>query len=431
MLKKVNFGSTSFYDIHELFGLDEHEDLEQRSSRLFPLGKSESETSTTSIFLATMSAVKEYREELLSTIGIKKITNKNVQLHTYTELSNDDGDRPDGVIVITSGKNNPIVEWMCFVESKVGNQVLEQTQVDRYVKFARDIGITSIITISNQLETTPFDSPLQAPRGKFELFHWSWAYLKVMATRLIRTDSIEDEDHIYILNEFRRYCDTHPYLSHYENMGKEWKDAVNKIQDLSSDQKVDNALLNSIIDSYKQEEKDISLQLTDKTKHYIELVSKNDRVEEMIKSLNTNKTITSEYTINHDKSKTFYIRVNFHQQSVECFTNIQIDKGKAHAQTTALVKMLEDESGTTDLIAVTAYYPRNKCIEPAYLSKLIEEKDKALQYSIINKELGDTIKTFEIKTKDLLGRNFQGSKNFITNLEEYALRFVTQVMNNL
>lgn len=403
----------------------------EHSSRLFPVGKAESETSTTSIFLATMNAVKEYREELLSTIGIKKIANKNVQLHTFTELSNDEGDRPDGIIVITSGKN-PIVEWMCFVESKVGSNLLEQTQLDRYVKFAKGININSIITISNQLETTPFNSPLQAPRGKFELFHWSWSYLKVMATRLIRTENgIADEDHVYILSEFRRYCDTHPYLSHFDNMGKDWKDSVNKIQDLSHDKKIDNHLLNSIIDAYKQEEKDISLHLTDKTNNYVELVSKNDRVDEMIKSLNQNKTITSEYIINNDKSKNFYIRINFHQQSVECFTNIIIEKGKAQAQTTALLKMLENDSGIQDRINITGVYLRNKCQDSVSLCHLIEEKDKGIPYSIINKEYGDTFKTFEIKTKDLLGRDFQGTKNFIIKLEDYTLRFVTQVMDNL
>ena len=57
-------------------------------------------------------------------------------------------------------------------------------------------------------------------------------------------------------------------------MGTDWKDAVNKIQAYSPSKKIDKDLLDSLSISYTQEEKDISLQLTDKTNFHIELISK-------------------------------------------------------------------------------------------------------------------------------------------------------------
>ena len=48
--------------------------------------------------------------------------------------------------------------------------------------------------------------------------------------------------------------------------------------------------------------------------------------------------------------------------------------------------------------------------------------------SFVDKELGNEVKHFEIKTKDLLGRDFKSTKNFIVKLEDIAERFLNQVV---
>ena len=104
MIKKIDCGKTNFEDLYQVFKYSSKEELESKRARLFPSGNADNEISTTSIFLSTLTAVKEYREELLSQIGIKKINNQNESLHTYTELQcSSKDDRPDGLIVITSG----------------------------------------------------------------------------------------------------------------------------------------------------------------------------------------------------------------------------------------------------------------------------------------------------------------------------------------
>lgn len=432
MLKKITMGKSPFKDLHQVFKMDTPDELENHRARLFPIGNSDSETSTVSIFLASLGAVKEYREELLSRIGIKKINNKNIELHTYTEISGGNSEnRPDGLLVITSGKHNPVIEWAGFVEAKVKDNALEAQQIERYVDFAREIGINDMITVSNYLTTTPIQSPIKSKKSKFNLYHWSWSYLKVTASRLIRTNAIEDADHIFMLRELRRYFDTHKNINSYNNMGKEWKNSVVKIHTYTENQPIDKETVTHIAESYKQEEKNISLQLTDKTYHYVELVRKNNRLDEIEEMLQNKKVITSTFMIDNNKNYNFSIDVCFKSRTIRCYTHYAINKGKAKAQTSSLLKAL-DPSGTTDDIKINAYYIRNKSnMASKSLTELNKEKEHAEYYSILDRSLGEEVKFFEIETIDTVSQSFTSTKNFIIKLENIAEVFLNQVMEYL
>ena len=220
MIKKLTLGETNLENLHEIFALSK-EELDTHKARLFPIGNNESERSTVDIFLASLCAVKEYREQLFTTININKIKTRNVNIHAFTEINDGNkNNRPDGLIVITSGKTTPIIEWACFVEAKVGDNNIEDEQIERYSDFARDIGINDIITISNYLVTNPFSSPVKSKKRNFNFYHWSWEYLRVTASRLIKINGIEDEDHIYILEELGKYFKDNKNLKNFINMGK-------------------------------------------------------------------------------------------------------------------------------------------------------------------------------------------------------------------
>jgi len=434
MAKKIKLGTTKLEELHEVLDLPE-EILETKKSRLFPIGNTEQERATVSIFLASLSAVKEYREELFVSLNIKKITNNNVNIHTYVEIQGgNENDRPDGLIVITSGKNTPIIEWIGFVEAKIGENILCDNQIERYIDFANEIGIKDIITISNYLVTTPFDTPITTKKRSFNLFHWSWEYLRVIASRLIKNNAVADEDHIYMLNELQIYLTSHRNLRGFINMGSEWKDSVNTIQGYNKEQKIKQDILDAIIDPIIQEEKDISLRLTDTTGYLVELMFKNDRKSEVIEMLQNEKIITSQYSLNGDKKNTFCISIDFIRQEIQCYKEVLIDKGQAKSQTTQLIKMLEQNGGYSENIFINAIYNRNKSIEKdtVTLADLIIEKNKGVPfYSNLNKDFGDTVKYFEIKTKDQLGKRFQGTKTFIDDIEGFSERFIEQVMMNL
>lgn len=433
MIKSINFGKTPFNELYQVFNLDNMEGLENKRARLFPSGNTDNECATTSIFLSSLSAVKEYREELLKEIGINKITNLNVQLHTFTELKNKEtGDRPDGLIVLTTGKKNPVVEWACLVEAKVKKEIVKDEQVEKYSDFARKIGIDTIITISNELVPNPSQSPNKINKKKFNLFHWSWIYLRVVGNVLIKNDRIEDVDHIFILSELQRYFKSHKKLFHYVDMGgKEWNKSVTHLRQYEYQDKKDCGIISFIAKSYAQEEKDISLHLTDSSNLKIELITRDNRIERIEKQLHKNSKIISKYMINKNRKNKFSVEINFPKQEVICSTEVRIENGKAVAKTSSLIKMLEVDSGITDKIRIEAYYPRNKKVDRVIsLAQLSNEKSNGMPYSVINKNYGPDIDYFKVKTVDNLGRDFKHPKKFIIALEAATLQFLQQIMEN-
>lgn len=429
MAKKITLGTTKFEDLASILGFED-EQLETKRARLFPLGNTTDENQTTSIFLSSLSAVKEYREDLLSELGITKIRNRNISLHVFTEVYNEEQtERPDGLIVLTSGKNDPVIEWICFVEAKVGNNKLETSQVERYIESGRSLGIEALITISNEITTTPLDSPIVTKKAKgFDLFHWSWTYLKVMSTCQLRSNNIADEDHVYILSELRRYFDSHRNISNFTNMGKDWKNAVQTIHEIDLSKKVPQNDVYSVASAYKQEEMDVALQLTDNTPYYVHLLTKKSetREESLINEINEYRSMSSKFYIGNDKNNSFSVTVGLIRKDITCQCLVAIEKGKAQAQTTALLKMLEPAS--TEDIVVTAIYPRNKSEVSVSLHDLYEEKKKQLTYSFINKDHGDTIKHFEITMRKELGRDMTGTRNFVDQLEGLSENFLLQVV---
>ncbi len=64
MARKIKEGETPFSELCNIIDLSS-EKLHAKKVRLFPIGHTESEVHTTSIFLSSLCAVKEYREELL------------------------------------------------------------------------------------------------------------------------------------------------------------------------------------------------------------------------------------------------------------------------------------------------------------------------------------------------------------------------------
>jgi hypothetical protein len=439
-MEQIKAGATHFSELHEYFGFSSEEEFLKRKARLFPSGNTDLENPTTSIFLASLAAVKEYREELLSEIGFNKIRNKNINVHAFTEIAKDCKNnecRPDGLLVVTSGKNTPLIEWIGFIESKVGNNQLEKNQIDTYIDFGKEIGVDNIITISNYMSTSPSDSPFTT-RKHVQLYHWSWTYLKVTAKRLVRAGLIEDPDHEFILTELRRYFDTHSKLTNFTNMGgKEWKECVQKCRDLSRDAKLPKSCTDVLIDSYKQEEKDIALQLTDqnKTGMYVQLEPvRNNREEMLLAMIAKDRAFTTHFIINQNKNSRFTISIDFMKLEIECFNHVVIGKGKAQAQTTALLKMLQD-TGHTSQILINSYYSRKNTpnLDSVTLEQLLEQKNSkgSTPYLTVSKELGEEIKYFEIKTKDLLGAEFMAPIKFVQRIEEFALRFLEQVVVNV
>ncbi|WP_208977927.1 hypothetical protein, partial [Labrenzia sp. 011] len=101
-------------------------------ARLFPvLATTSKEGRTTSILLACLSKIDEFASDLLKTIGVP--VGKRTSVECWTEVvfrdeKNISMDRPDGLIIVRSGKK----EWRYLVEAKVGAAELLPEQIDKY-----------------------------------------------------------------------------------------------------------------------------------------------------------------------------------------------------------------------------------------------------------------------------------------------------------
>ncbi|MBL4645291.1 MAG: hypothetical protein JKY99_02400 [Rhizobiales bacterium] len=238
------------------------------SARLFPvLSTTSKEGKATSILLACISLVDEFGRKILSTLD--QIPARRAKIKSYTEIvfkteNTVSADRPDGLIVVnTRGK-----EWRALIEAKIGTAKLNDEQIERYRKLARENNIDCVVTISNQFCTAPNIHPIETIRKRavgVPVFHWSWMDILTTTELLLENKDIINKDQAIILHEFRRF------LSHestgvrgYHMMPSEWPQlnkhvsANGKIDPKSEDSK-------SVLSAWHQEIRDLSLILSRQT----------------------------------------------------------------------------------------------------------------------------------------------------------------------
>ena len=117
-------------------------------ARLFPvLANSSKEGRTLSLVLATLARVPEFSSALLNALG--QSTGSRTKVSCFTEVtfpkSSNGKIRPDGLIVV----NRPKSRWAALVEAKVGKASVEQTQLEAYLKLAKEVDVDAVLTISN------------------------------------------------------------------------------------------------------------------------------------------------------------------------------------------------------------------------------------------------------------------------------------------
>ena len=81
--------------------VEEKKEITVRRARLIPIYKAGDEMALTSLFLAALRLVKEFRNEVFSTVGISK----SGKIHVFTEpnFTEFEGTQPDGLILVIGG----------------------------------------------------------------------------------------------------------------------------------------------------------------------------------------------------------------------------------------------------------------------------------------------------------------------------------------
>lgn len=439
--------------------------LNEKRARLFPSGtsvKKTKESNLTSIFLSTLSAIKPYRQALLSVLNhkAKKVSNKSAQLHVFTEINNKDFDgsdtdkgRPDGLIVLTTGKAQTI-EWAALVEVKV-NSDLNEDQIKRYIDIAKAHEV-DLITISDQIVATPFQSPLadKINSKKVNLYHWSWIYIRTKAQQVIESatqigcETTYDTDQIYILNEFVRYLDDPKInVGHFQTMGKNWNPSIKELRQLPNGIQAPEKTLCSIADSWMHEEQDLCYYIYSKTKLkvYLDLTKKEksnilERKARITDAISKKKCFSFgllvpqstavQDAIESSKRKKINISVCFLSSSILLTTEVKASKTqKAIGQTSSFISLLEKiGAGMEDELKISAIYKRKKKTPPTPLKELQNQRAHKVNYSTVEKKYGDQIERMEISQHVELGRAiFSSPTKFITKIETAITNYIEQI----
>jgi hypothetical protein len=118
---------------------------------------------------------------------------------------------------------------------KTGNVPLDPAQVSTYLDLAREHGFQAVVTISNQISTTPEDAPVVVDRRKLrsvQLRHLSWWRILTEAIMQHQHRGVRDPDQAWILGELIAYLEhERSGAVGFEDMGQSWVQVRNAARD--------------------------------------------------------------------------------------------------------------------------------------------------------------------------------------------------------
>jgi hypothetical protein len=405
-------------------------------ARLLPVTvDSNKEARAASILLATLSAVRPFREAMLDSIGLR--SGKRATLGGYTEVvfakdSAGGKSRPDGLLMLDTGGGKT---WSALVEAKIGKVELEPEQVERYLALAKASGIDAVITISNQFATIPTHSPVKVSKAAVKgvaLYHWSWVFAWTQAKLLLTENVFDNPAEKYILTEMARYFG-HPNIgvSRFDRMNADWKDLVAKIQAGAVLPKTD-ASVEASVSSWHQEVRDLCLLMTRKlnapVQAYISKPHRDDpelRMRDDCEHLVKNHKLYARLDI-PDAAAPLEVVADLVRRSVCIYMSVTApkDKKKTSARVSWLIKQLAKSN--PENVYIRASWPGRAPITQALLKDLRE--DPALIEGG-NKALAPV--AFEVMLVRDMAAKFSGAKTFIEQLEEAVPRFYKDVGQHL
>ena len=405
--------------------------IQAQPARLIPTLKTGDEMALTSIFLSTVSLVKEYRDNIFKELKLSR----GGKAYYYTEVSFPDinKSRIDGlIIIVTKG----IIMEAAFFEMKNKNNGLNKDQIETYLDISKKLKVGKLVTVSNEFVADPSHSPVKVkPPKSVSLFHFSWTYLITKGQLLLfRNDSnIEDEDQVEIIREALYYFENPVSgICGYTQMKAGWKDLAENIRAQKplkiSDEYIEDAVL-----SWHEEEKDMALLLSRKLGVLVKSSSKSkDSLKNDIRKIVNENYITGTLAVK-DSVSDIKVNAEFERRVVSMSINVTppMDKGTV-ARITWISKQLENckkkNSSVFHKLEDNIWIEAN--IKFAQLNLKVNLSNiSSLQESSKGKE----IQAFNIVLINGFGANFPSNKKFIVLIEQMLLEFyegIVQYMTN-
>lgn len=242
------------------FAALEDKEFHFRPARLISLHKPGDEMALASIFLAALRLIDEFRKQIFKIVHLSM----GGTVHVFTEVDFllHKRQRVDGLIVVVRGKK--IVKAV-LLEVKNKNIELGADQIENYAAIAKDYGIPTILTISNQFVSFPTQSPVKVKLPKsVSHYHMSWAYVLTIARVLLYDNdtNIDDQSQVEVMREVVAYLEeSKSGVLGFTQMKPGWTEVVGKIGAGASLKLTDGAV-EEAVSSWLEEERDMALILS-------------------------------------------------------------------------------------------------------------------------------------------------------------------------
>ena len=408
----------------------ENKEIFLRAANLIPLHKVGDEMALTSIFLAALRYVNEYRNSFFSDIKLSKAG--KALFFTEVNFPGLSKARFDGlIVVISAGKIKDAV----FFEMKNKNNDIDPKQIDSYMSVIKSVGVNKMVTVSNQF--TPNQSQLPYNIKKTSVinnYHFSWTYLLTVAHLLLfkNEDNIQDDDQGNIMSEVLAYLEAKESgVTDFNKMKAGWKELAEKVLSKSAINPSDKCVIEAV-ESWVQEEKDMGLMLSRDLGVMVKLGrdSKSYKVDSDIKKLIKTNQLQSTLKVLGSVSE-ISIEADFTTRTVSMSVSVDapLDKGlkgrlgwmfrqieKCKQKHDDVFMNLEKEL----FVDASIKYSRNierhvfKDFEKFY------ELDKSAE--IVN---------FDIVLIRNFGRNFESVRKFVELIEAMLKEYYKVIVQNL
>jgi hypothetical protein len=403
-------------------------------ARLIPsVSDSKREEKATSCLLATMMVVPRFAQSILEDVGAP--IGKRSKIRCYTEVvfksKAEKSQRPDGLVIITNGSK----EWSALVESKVGAAELNKDQIDEYLDLAKELGIDSVITFSNQFATLPTHHPVSVQKQKLRnvsIFHFSWLSLVSKAILVTENKEIEDTEQGYILNELVRYLQHDASgVTAFSRMSSSWKDLCAAIQQGAVLNKNDKHVLESVA-SWQQLLRYLSIQMSVATAKHVKIHLSRTRTndpelnfQEDVLYLLKNNALSSEFDI-PDAAARIEFTADLLRRTVSYGMKVDApkDRSRATASINWLLRQIKDveEKG----VNVRAFWPKRIPMTTGPLESVLNAPEVLIPPNV--SELPTSFEVVEILD---LSRRFVGARSFVEDVEKALPQYYANVGQKL
>jgi hypothetical protein len=374
-----------------------------------------------------LSVVPAFAHSLLAPFGAPR-----GKVETFSEVRFKDeagkSHRPDGAIVVSRGSKS----WTALVEVKTGTASILEEQVNRYLDLARDNGFDCVITISNDIVSSPTEVPYSYDRRKTRrvaLYHVSWWRILTKAVLEHRHRGVSDPEQAWLLGELIAYLDHEKSgASGFQDMGRAWvavRDGARQGTLRATDVRV-----REVAQSWEQLVEYLALGLSQELGREVAPVrprkqAHTERVDEHVRRLASTGELAAAMRV-PDAVAPIEVVANLRSRQVT--TSVVLPAPSDGRQPTRVNWLLRQLRGADPKLRVTSSFANTRDTSSVLLGEATEQPDRLLSASDRRRE----IRSFEVALTRGMGlKAGRGAGTFIGDTRAQLFAFYGEVVQDL